>query len=32
MISSPIRFGRGGRARLASVIENHHRVIKGSTD
>lgn len=29
IISSPIRFGRGGRARLARLAVNHHAVIRG---
>ncbi len=29
IISSPIRFGRGGRARLAREPRNHHVAIKG---
>lgn len=29
IISSPIRLGEGGKARLASVISSHHDVIKG---
>ena len=31
IISSPIRLGSGGRARLARLAINHHVVIKGST-
>lgn len=31
IISSPIRFGSGGRARLARLLTNHHVVIKGRT-
>lgn len=30
IISSPIKFGRGGRARLARLARNHHAAIKGS--
>lgn len=29
IISSPIRFGRGGRARLARLAINHHVAIRG---
>lgn len=29
IISSPIRFGRGGRARFARLAINHHEVISG---
>lgn len=29
IISSPIRFGRGGRARLARLAMNHQAVIRG---
>lgn len=29
MISSPIRLGRGGKARLARLAMNHHVVIRG---
>lgn len=29
MVNSPIRFGRGGRARLARLAVNHHVVIRG---
>lgn len=29
MKSSPIRFGRGGRARLARLAMNHHVAVKG---
>lgn len=29
--SSPIRLGRGGRARLARLAINHHVAIRGST-
>lgn len=29
IISSPIRLGRGGKARLARLAINHHVVIKG---
>lgn len=29
IISSPIRFGRGGRARFARLAMNHHEVIRG---
>jgi hypothetical protein len=29
IISSPIRLGRGGRARLAKLAINHQVVIKG---
>lgn len=31
IMSSPIRFGRGGRARFARLAMNHHAVIRGST-
>lgn len=31
IISSPIRLGRGGSARLARLAMNHHVVIRGST-
>lgn len=31
IISSPIRFGRGGRARLARLAMNHQQVIRGRT-
>lgn len=31
IISSPIRLGSGGRARLARLAINHQAVIKGST-
>lgn len=31
IMSSPIRLGRGGRARLARLAMNHHVVIKGRT-
>lgn len=31
IISSPIRFGRGGRARLARLAMNHQVVIRGRT-
>ena len=31
IISSPMRFGKGGRARLARVEINHHVVIRGRT-
>ena len=31
IISSPMRFGRGGRARLARLARNHQAVINGST-
>lgn len=30
-MSSPIKLGRGGRARLARLAINHHVVIKGRT-
>ena len=30
IISSPMRFGRGGRARFAKLAINHHVVIRGS--
>lgn len=30
IISSPIRLGRGGRARLARLVINHQAVISGS--
>lgn len=29
IISSPIRFGSGGRAKLARLAMNHHVVIRG---
>lgn len=29
IISSPIKLGRGGRARLARLARNHHIAIKG---
>lgn len=29
--SSPIRLGRGGRARLARLAMNHHVAIRGRT-
>ena len=29
IISSPMRLGRGGRARLAKLAMNHHVVIRG---
>ena len=29
IISSPIRFGRGGRARFARLLMNHHVAIRG---
>lgn len=29
MTSSPIRLGRGGRARLARLAMNHHVAIRG---
>ncbi len=29
IISSPIKLGRGGRARLARLAMNHHDVIRG---
>jgi len=29
IISSPIRFGRGGRARFARLLTNHDVAIKG---
>lgn len=29
IISSPMRLGRGGRARLARLAINHHAVISG---
>lgn len=29
IISSPMRLGRGGRARLARLEINHHAVIRG---
>lgn len=31
IISSPIRLGRGGRARFARLAINHHVVIRGRT-
>ena len=31
IMSSPIRFGSGGRARLARLLMNHHVAIRGST-
>lgn len=31
IISSPIRFGRGGRARLAKLAMNHQVAISGRT-
>lgn len=31
IISSPIKFGRGGRARFARLAINHHAVIRGRT-
>lgn len=31
IMSSPIRFGRGGRARFARLAMNHHAVIRGKT-
>lgn len=31
IINSPIRLGRGGRARLARLEMNHHVAIKGRT-
>lgn len=31
IISSPIRFGRGGSARLAKFAMNHHTAVKGKT-
>lgn len=31
IISSPIKFGRGGSARLAKLARNHQKVIRGST-
>ena len=31
IISSPIRLGRGGRARFARLLMNHHVAIRGST-
>jgi len=31
IISSPMRFGRGGSARLARLLINHHVAIRGST-
>lgn len=31
IISSPIRLGSGGRARLARLAINHHVVIRGRT-
>lgn len=31
IISSPIRFGKGGRAKLANVARSHHAVIKGNS-
>jgi len=31
IISSPIRLGRGGKARLARLAVNHHVVIRGRT-
>lgn len=31
IISSPIRLGRGGSARLARLAMNHHVVIRGRT-
>lgn len=30
IISSPMRLGRGGRARLARLAKNHHVVASGS--
>lgn len=30
IISSPMRLGRGGRARFARLAINHHVVIRGS--
>lgn len=30
IISSPIRFGRGGSARFARLLMNHHVAIRGS--
>ena len=32
IISSPIRFGRGGRARFARLQINHQVAARGSTD
>lgn len=29
IISSPIKLGRGGRARFARLAMNHHAVIRG---
>lgn len=29
IISSPIRFGKGGSAKLAKLVINHHAVIRG---
>lgn len=29
IISSPIRFGKGGRARFARLLTNHHVAISG---
>lgn len=31
IISSPMRFGSGGSARLARLAINHHAVIRGRT-
>lgn len=31
IISSPMRFGRGGRARFARLVMNHQVVTKGRT-
>lgn len=31
IINSPMRFGSGGRARLARLAKNHHVAIKGRT-
>lgn len=31
IISSPIRFGRGGSARLARLARNHQEAIRGNT-
>jgi len=31
IISSPMRLGRGGRARFARLLINHHVAMRGST-
>ena len=31
IMSSPMRFGSGGRAKLARLLINHHVAISGST-